>query len=95
MRLRSRHILHAPVQYGMEHRKQIQSLFRQTVLDMGRNFVELFPFDNAQPLQLTLCIRQHRIRQTGKKLSKFAETHRAFHAEQIDDLHLPLPLQEL
>ena len=86
-------VMEAPFHDFIKNGLKIVSFFRERVLYMGRDFIELFPFDEPVRFQLAESLRKGCIRDYFEHPFQKSESCRIVDAEFIKDLGFPLSLQ--
>lgn len=85
-------VMEAPFHDFIKNGLKIVSFFRE-VLYMGRDFIELFPFDEPVRFQLAESLRKGCIRDSFEHPFQKSESCRIVDTEFIKDLGFPLSLQ--
>lgn len=86
-------VMEAPFHDFIKNGLKIVSFFRERVLYMGRDFIELFPFDEPVRFQLAESLRKGCIRDSFEHPFQKSESCRIVDTEFIKDLGFPLSLQ--
>lgn len=86
-------VMEAPFHDFIKNGLKIVSFFRERVLYMGRDFIELFPFDEPVRFQLAESLRKGCIRDYFEHPFQKSESCRIVDTEFIKDLGFPLSLQ--
>ena len=86
-------VMEAPFHDFIKNGLKIVSFFRERVLYMGRDFIELFPFDEPVRFQLAESLRKGCIRDSFEHPFQKSESCRSVDTEFIKDLGFPLSLQ--
>ena len=86
-------VMEAPFHDFIKNGLKIVSFFRERVLYMGRDFIELLPFDEPVRFQLAESLRKGCIRDYFEHPFQKSESCRIVDTEFIKDLGFPLSLQ--
>lgn len=86
-------VMEAPFHDFIKNGLKSVSFFRERVLYMGRDFIELFPFDEPVRFQLAESLRKGCIRDSFEHPFQKSESCRIVDTEFIKDLSFPLSLQ--
>ena len=86
-------VMEAPFHDFIKNGLKIVSFFRERVLYMGRDFIELLPFDEPVRFQLAESLRKGCIRDSFEHPFQKSESCRIVDTEFIKDLGFPLSLQ--
>ena len=86
-------VMEAPFHDFIKNGLKIVSFFRERVLYMGRDFIDLFPFDEPVRFQLAESLRKGCIRDYFEHPFQKSESCRIVDTEFIKDLGFPLSLQ--
>lgn len=86
-------VMEAPFHDFIKYGLKIVSFFCERVLYMGRDFIELFSFDEPVGFQLSKSLRKGCIRDSLEHPFQKSESCRIVDAEFIKDLGFPLSLQ--